>query len=68
MILNPGKCYSMLIGKGTHEKHVFYNDNLTLKNSNEEAILGVFIDSRDSLHILILIKGKQYALLQLNLR
>ena len=58
----------MFIGNGTHEKHVFYNDNLILKNSNEKAILGVIIDSRDSLRILILMKGKQYTLLRLNLR
>ena len=44
MILNFGKCYFMSIGKDTRDKDVFYYDNLTLKNSNEEDILGVIID------------------------
>ena len=43
MILNPGKCHFMSIGKDTHDEDVFYYDNLTLKNSNEEEILGIII-------------------------
>ena len=31
MILNPGKCYFMSIGKDTHDEGVFCYDNLTLK-------------------------------------
>ena len=31
MILNPGNCHFMCIGKDTHDEHVFYYDNLTLK-------------------------------------
>ena len=44
MILNPEKYYVMSIGKDTREEDVFYYDNLTLKNRNEEEILGVTID------------------------
>ena len=50
MILNPGKCHFMSIGKDTHDKDVFYYDNLTLKNSNEEEILGVIIDRKLTFH------------------
>ena len=50
MILNPGKCHFMSIGKDTHDKDVFYYDNLTLKNSNEEEILGVTIDRKLTFH------------------
>ena len=28
MILNPGKCHFMSVGKDTHDKDVFYYDNL----------------------------------------
>ena len=41
MILNPGKCHFMFIGKDTYDEDVFYYDNLTLKNSNAEVILEV---------------------------
>ena len=44
MIINPGKCHFMSIGKETHDEDVFYYNNLTLKNSDEEEILGVTID------------------------
>ena len=40
----------MLIGKDTHDKDVFYCDNLTLKNSNQEEILGVTIDRNLTFH------------------
>ena len=36
----------MSIGKDTHDEDVFYYDNLTLKNSNEEEILEVTIDRK----------------------
>ena len=36
MILNHGKCHFMSIGKDPHEEDVFYYNNLTFKNSNEE--------------------------------
>ena len=50
MILNPGKCHFMSIGKDIHDEDVFYYDNLTLKNSNEEKILGVTIDRKLTFH------------------
>ena len=50
MILNPGKCHFMSIGKDTHDEDFFYYDNLTLKNSNEEGILGVTIDRKLTFH------------------
>ena len=50
MILNPGKCHSMSISKDTCDEDVFYYDNLTLKNSNEEEILGVTIDRKLTFH------------------
>ena len=51
MILNPGKChFIMSIGKDTRNEDVFYDDNLTLKNSNEEKMLGVTIDRKLTFH------------------
>ena len=50
MILKPGKCHSMSIGKDTCDENVFYYDNLTFKNSNEEGILGVIIDRKLTFH------------------
>ena len=50
MILNPGKCYFIFIGKDTHDEDVFYYDNLILKNSDEEDILGVTIDRKLTFH------------------
>ena len=46
MILNPGKCHFISIGKDTHDEDVFYYDSLILKSSNEEVILGVTIDRK----------------------
>ena len=46
MILNPGKCHFVSIGKDIRDKDVFYYNNLTLKNSNKEEILGVTIDKK----------------------
>ena len=50
MILNPGKCHFISIGKDTHDEDVFYYDNLTFKNSNEEEILGITIDNNNNIH------------------
>ena len=50
MILNPRKCRFMSIGKDTHDEDVFYYDNLTLKNSYEEEIVGVNIDRKLTYH------------------
>ena len=49
MILNPGKCHFMSIGKDT-DGDVFYYRNFTLKNSNEKEILGVTIDRKLTFH------------------
>ena len=46
IISNLRKCYSMFIGKDSHDQDVFYYDNLTLKNSNEDEILGVTTDRK----------------------
>ena len=40
----------MSIGKDTHDKGVFYQDNLTVKKSNEKEILGVTIDRKFTFH------------------
>ena len=50
MILNPGKCHFMSIGKDTHDKDVFYYDNFTPQNSNKEEIIGVIIDRKLTFH------------------
>ena len=50
MILSPGKCHFMSIGKDTHDEDVFYYDNINLNNSNEEEILGVTIDRKLTFH------------------
>ena len=50
MILYPGKCHFISIGKDNCDEDVFYYDNLTLKNSNEEKILGVTIDRKLTFH------------------
>ena len=50
VILNPGKCYFMSIGRDTHDEDVFYYNNFTLKNSTEEETLGVNIDRQLTFH------------------
>ena len=50
MILNPGKCHFMSIGKDTRHEDVSYYDNLALRNSNEEEILGVTIERKLTFH------------------
>ena len=44
MILNPNKCHYKCIGKNT-EGDIFEFENVCLKNSKEEAILGITIDN-----------------------
>ena len=46
IISNLRKCYSVFIGKDGHDQDVFYYDNLTLKNSNEDEILGITTDRK----------------------
>ena len=50
MIVNTRKCHFMSIGKDAHDEDVFYYDNLTLKNSNEEEILGLTIYKKLTFH------------------
>ena len=50
MFSNPGKCHFMSIGKDNDDEDVFYYDTLTLKNSNEEEVLGVHIDRKLTFH------------------
>ena len=40
----------MSIEKSTYGEDVFYYDNLTLKNSNDEEILAVIIDRKLTFH------------------
>ena len=40
----------MSTGKDTHDKDVFYYDNLTFKNKIEEEMLGVNIDRKLTFH------------------
>ena len=40
----------MSIGKDTHDRGVFYQDKLILKNSNEKEILGVTINRKFTFH------------------
>ena len=44
MNLKPGKCHFISIGKDSHGEDVFYYHNYTLKNCNEEKILGIIIE------------------------
>ena len=50
-LFQPYLCtFSMSIEKDTYSEDVFYYDNLYLKNSNDEEILGVIIDRKLTLH------------------
>ena len=40
----------MSIGKGTHDEDVFCYDNLALRNSKEEEILGITKDRKLTSH------------------
>ena len=44
MILNPGKCYSMCVGKSVRDSELLNLNDLNLKNSKEVEILGITID------------------------
>ena len=50
LIFNPKKCHFLSVGNYTHDKGVFYYDNLTFKYSNEEEVLGVTIDRKFTLY------------------
>ena len=44
MILNPGKCYFMCIGKNVSDSELLNLNDLNLKNCKEVEVLGVTID------------------------
>ena len=45
MVLNPGKCYFMLFGVKENEQFDLIWNDITLKHSSHENILGVTIDN-----------------------
>ena len=45
MVLNSGKCHFMCLGQNTVNETFVY-DNIEMKNSKEEKILGVIIDNK----------------------
>ena len=45
MVLNSGKCHFMCLGQNTGNETFVY-DNIEMKNSKEEKILGVIIDNK----------------------
>ena len=64
MNLKPGKCHFISIGKDSHGEDVFYYHNYTLKNCNEEKILGIIIDRKLTFRQCI----KKYVVKQVKLR
>ena len=44
MILNPGKCYFMCIGKNVSDSELLNLNDLNLKNCKEVEVLGITID------------------------
>ena len=48
MVLNSGKCYFMYLGQNTDNETFVYN-NTEMKNSKEEKILRLLINSKVSL-------------------
>ena len=45
MTLNPGKCHYMVIGS-RDLSHGIRSSNSKITNSNEEKLLGIFLDSK----------------------
>ena len=58
MVLNPGKCHFMLFGVKENEQFDLLCDDITLKHSSHEKILGVTIDNKLSFneHIISICK------------
>ena len=44
MILNPGKCYFMCIGKNVSDSELLNLDDLNLKNCKQVEIISITID------------------------
>ena len=45
MVLNSGKCHFMCLGQNIVNE-TFFCDNIEMKNSKKEKILGVIIDNK----------------------
>ena len=45
MVLNPGKCQYIVIGDDDPSHKVILNNN-DIASSNEEKLLGIFLDSK----------------------
>ena len=45
MTLNPGKCHYMVIGRRDLSHEIMLNNN-KITSSNEEKLLGIFLDSK----------------------
>ena len=46
MVLNPGKCHFMLFGVKENDQFDLICNDITLKHSSHEKILGVTIDNK----------------------
>ena len=45
MVLNPGKCHYIVIGDDDPSQKIILNNN-EIASSNEEKLLGIFLDSK----------------------
>ena len=45
MVQNPGKCYHIVIGNNDVSHKIVLNNN-EIASSNEEKLLGIFLDSK----------------------
>ena len=54
MVLNPGKCHFMLFGVKENEQFDLICNNITLKHSSHEKVLGVTVDNKLSFDKLII--------------
>ena len=68
MVLNPGKCHFMLFGVKENEQFDLICNDITLKHSSHEKILGVTIDNKLSFdeHIINICKTANKKLNALN--
>ena len=68
MVLNPGKCHFMLFGVKENEQFDLICNDITLKHSSHEKILGVIIDNKLSFdkHIINICKTANKKLIALS--
>ena len=59
MVLNPGKCHFMLFGVKENEQFDLICNDIVLKHSSHEKMLGVTIDNKLSFDEHIINSGKQ---------